>query len=335
MEEMGFGGRTAATVFFGGGTPTLLEPDAIGRILDAVRETWGLAADAEVTVEANPDSVDAGRIRRLAELGVTRLSLGMQSAEPRVLAILDRTHDPEHVGRAVEAAHECGLAASVDLIYGTPGETPAEWEASLRAAIATGVGHISAYALTLEPHTPLARRIARGEVPPINPDAQAEAYEQAERILGEVGFTWYEISNFAREPAAHCRHNLGYWRGGDWWGIGPGAHSGLGADIGHGPQRWWNVKQPRVWAQRLAEHRSPEAGRDEPDAIGQMVERVMLGIRLAEGLDPAAVPPEGRAAVPDLIATGLLDPARAEAGRLVLTLQGRLLADTVTQALIA
>jgi oxygen-independent coproporphyrinogen-3 oxidase len=197
-------------------------------ILDAVRKTFGLEPGAEVTVEANPDSVDGRAIARLAAGGVTRLSLGMQSALPEVLRTLGRTHDRSHVPRAVDAAHSCGMDVSVDLIYGTPGETLGDWEASVRAALGYGIGHLSVYALTLEPHTPLARRIARGEIAGVDVDDQAEKYELADTLAHQAGLEWYEISNFARTARERSRHNLGYWRGADWWGIGPGAHSALG-----------------------------------------------------------------------------------------------------------
>jgi oxygen-independent coproporphyrinogen-3 oxidase len=308
----------------------LLPTRELAAMLDAVRATWGVAPGAEVTVEANPDTVDARVVRDLAAAGATRLSLGMQSAVPEVLATLDRTHTPAHVPRAVDAAHAAGMEASVDLIYGTPGETVADWEASLRAAVGTGIGHVSAYALTLEPHTPLARRIARGQAPPIDPDAQAEKYEVADALLAAAGLTWYEISNFARGPAQRSRHNLGYWRGADWWGVGPGAHSALATPV---PTRWWNTKRPQEWAARLAEGRSPEAGREVLDAEAQAVERLMLGIRLAEGLPVEDVPEAGRGAIAALVADGLAEREAAANGRVVLTLRGRLLADTATRAL--
>jgi oxygen-independent coproporphyrinogen-3 oxidase len=199
------------------------------------------------------------------------------------------------------------------------------------AAVGYGIGHVSVYALTLEPHTPLARRIARGEVPAVDGDAQAERYELAAAILADAGLTWYEISNFARSDAERCRHNLGYWDGGEWWGIGPGAHSGFG---GPAPVRWWNVKHPRRYAERLAAGLTPEAGRDEPDAAAQGIERVMLAIRLADGLPLRDIPEGGRGAIAGLIADGLIDPASALRGRIVLTLRGRLLADAVTRELI-
>jgi oxygen-independent coproporphyrinogen-3 oxidase len=331
-DRRGWGGRRVSTVFFGGGTPTLLPVGDLLAILDAVREACGLEAGAEVTVEANPDSVDEGYIARLAAGGVTRLSLGMQSAVPAVLRTLGRTHDRSHVPRAVEAARAAGMGVSVDLIYGTPGETLADWETSVRTAVGYGIGHLSAYALTLEPHTPLARRIARGEVAGVDLDDQANKYEVADSILRDAGFAWYEISNFARTPGDQSRHNLGYWRGGDWWGIGPGAHSGMG---GEEPVRWWNVAHPRVYAGRLAAGLAPEAGREVLDAEGRAIEHVMLRLRLADGLAVADVPAGGRGAIGGLVADGLVDEAAVARGRVCLTLRGRLLADAVTRALIA
>jgi oxygen-independent coproporphyrinogen-3 oxidase len=326
------------TMFFGGGTPTLLPPGDLTGLVARARAALGLAADAEVTVEANPDSVGPETFEALAAGGVTRVSLGMQSAVPRVLATLDRTHAPEAVPRAVAWAKAAGLAVSVDLIYGTPGENLADWEASLRAALDLGTDHISAYALTLEPHVPLARRLAAAGSPGPDDSDEAAKYELADRLLGDAGFAWYEISNWARGPAARSRHNLGYWRGQDWLAIGPGAHGGLG---GGAPVRWWNLPHPSRWAGAIAEGTLPVAGWDAPDAAGWSIERVMLGIRLAEGLPTAVLSAAGRDAIGPLEDDGLVrlerrpDGQGEEGERVVLTLRGRLLADTVTRALTA
>ncbi|MGB4137374.1 MAG: radical SAM family heme chaperone HemW, partial [Microbacterium sp.] len=248
--------RPLDTVFFGGGTPTLLPTGDLARMLDATAEAFGIRAGAEVTVEANPDTVTPDVARQLAASGVTRLSIGMQSAVPHVLAALDRTHRPENVRAAVQAARDAGLAVSLDLIYGAPGESLSDWESSLDAALLLAPDHLSAYALIVEDGTKLARQIRRGEVPEPDDDLQADMYELADARLAAAGFDWYEVSNWAREDGQRSRHNLAYWRGFDWWGFGPGAHSHVAG------LRWWNVKHPAAYAQRLGAGESPAAGRE-------------------------------------------------------------------------
>ncbi|MFE6994565.1 radical SAM family heme chaperone HemW [Microbacterium sp. NPDC057659] len=320
--------RPLHSVFFGGGTPTLLPAGDLARMLDTTISAFGLEAGAEVTVEANPDTVTPEVAARLAEAGVTRLSIGMQSAVPHVLAALDRTHRPENVRTAVEAAREAGLAVSVDLIYGAPGESLGDWEASLDAALALDPDHISAYALIIEDGTKLARQIRRGEVPAPDDDLQADMYELADARLGAAGFGWYEVSNWARRAEQRSRHNLAYWLGSDWWGFGPGAHSHVAG------LRWWNVKHPAAYAQRLAAGESPAAGRERPDEDARMLERVLLRSRLADGIPLDDLPIDNRDVVAGLIADGLVDGASAlREKRLRLTLQGRLLADAVVRAL--
>ncbi|APZ34433.1 coproporphyrinogen III oxidase [Microbacterium aurum] len=321
--------RPASTVFFGGGTPTLLPAGDLGRMLAGVRDAFGLAPDAEVTVEANPDTVTAPMAAELAAAGVTRMSIGMQSAVPHVLAALDRTHDPAGVATAVAAARSAGLDVSVDLIYGAPGESLEDWRASVETAVALAPDHVSAYALIVEEGTKLARQIRRGEVPEPDDDLQADMYELVDETLAAAGFDWYEVSNWARTPAQRSRHNLAYWRGTDWWGYGPGAHSHVGG------LRWWNVKHPAAYAQRLAAAQSPAAGRERPDAAARRLEDVLLRSRIADGLAVSELSGEGRHAVASLIADGLIDGAAAVRGRVVLTRRGRLLADAVVRALTA
>ena len=227
------------TVFFGGGTPTLMPPAAFGHILRAIDAEFGLAPGAEVTTEANPESVDEATLGELRAAGVTRVSFGMQSAVPGVLAVLDRVHQPGRPARCAAWARAAGFEhVSLDLIYGTPGETDADWRRSLEAAVAAGPDHVSAYALTVEPGTRLAARVRRGELPAPDDDVLADRYLVADEVLGAAGFGWYEISNWAASGAARCAHNMLYWTGGDWWGIGPGAHSHVGGT------RWWNVRAP-------------------------------------------------------------------------------------------
>lgn len=319
--------RPASTVFFGGGTPTLLPAGDLARMLAAVREAFGLQPGAEVTVEANPDTVTDAVANELAAAGVTRMSIGMQSAVPRVLAALDRTHTPANVGTAVAAARGAGLDVSVDLIYGAPGETLGDWSASLDAALALEPDHVSAYALIIEEGTKLARQIARAEVPEPDGDVQADMYELADARLAAAGFDWYEVSNWSRGPEHRSRHNLNYWRGQDWWGFGPGAHSHVAG------LRWWNVKHPAAYAQRLAGGESPAAARERPDEAARLLERVLLESRIREGLELATVPAVRREAVAGLIADELVEGPAALRGRIVLTLKGRLLADAVVRAL--
>jgi len=325
--------RPLSTVFFGGGTPTLLPPGDLGRMLGAAIDAFGIADGAEVTVEANPDTVTAEVAEELAAAGVTRMSIGMQSAVPHVLAALDRTHRPENVRTAVEAARAAGLAVSVDLIYGAPGESLEDWRSSLTTAIALDPDHISAYALIIEDGTKLARQIRRGEVPAPDDDLQADMYELADELLGEAGFDWYEVSNWARRPAGvggadqRSRHNMAYWRGTDWWGFGPGAHSHVAG------LRWWNVKHPAAYAQRLAAGESPAAATERPDAEAAQLERILLRSRMSEGMPLDAIAADARTRVAGLIADGLVDAGAALRGTLVLTLRGRLLADAVVRAL--
>ncbi|MGM1016187.1 MAG: radical SAM family heme chaperone HemW [Actinomycetota bacterium] len=319
--------RPMDTVFFGGGTPTLLPAGDLARMLDTAVDAFGIVDGAEVTVEANPDTVTPAVVETLAAAGVTRLSIGMQSSVPHVLAALDRTHRPENVRTAVDAARAAGLAVSVDLIYGAPGESLADWEASLDAALELESEHISAYALIVEDGTKLARQIRRGEVVTPDDDLQADMYELADERLGAAGFSWYEVSNWARTPAHRSRHNIAYWRGSDWWGFGPGAHSHVAG------LRWWNVKHPAAYTQRLAAAGSPAAGTERPDPEARLLERVLLESRLAEGIAIDALPARNRAHVAGLIADGLVDPAAALRGRVQLTLRGRLLADAVVRAL--
>jgi putative oxygen-independent coproporphyrinogen III oxidase len=321
--------RAAATVFFGGGTPTLLPGGDLARMLDGVRQTFGLRPDAEVTVEANPDTVRPALVAELAAAGVTRMSIGMQSARPHVLAALDRTHDPANVATAVAAARAEGLQVSVDLIYGAPGESLDDWRTSLDTAISLDPDHVSAYALIVEDGTKLARQIRRGEVALPDDDLQADMYEAADEALEAAGYAWYEVSNWARDPRARSRHNLAYWQGGDWWGYGPGAHSAVGG------VRWWNVRHPAAYAARLAEGSSPAAGRERPDAVAGRLESVLLRTRVRDGLAVDDLTRPARSAVAGLVADGLVDGASAVHGRVVLTRRGRLLADAVVRALTA
>jgi putative oxygen-independent coproporphyrinogen III oxidase len=311
------------TVFFGGGTPTLIGSSALTEILSAVRDHWGLAPDAEITTEANPDSVDQVMLDELRSAGFTRISFGMQSAAPHVLRTLDRTHTPGMATTAARWAREAGFEhVSVDLIYGTPGETDDDVRTSLDAALAAGVDHLSAYSLIVEEGTALSRRMQRGEVAQPDDDVAADRYELIDDALAAAGMGWYEISNWAR-PGGVCRHNMTYWSSGDWWGIGPGAHSHVQG------VRWWNTKHPASYAAAVAQGETPLADQEILTDDQRTIERIMLGIRQRTGVPADAVSP---AVMADLVADGLVQPS---GDRVVLTRSGRLLADRVLRALTA
>ncbi|MEU4215383.1 radical SAM family heme chaperone HemW [Actinoplanes sp. NPDC026623] len=322
-------GAPVDTVFVGGGTPTLLDPGDLGRILEGIDRTWGLADGAEVTTEANPESVDPRSLRALRAAGFTRISLGMQSAAPSVLAILDRKHTAGRAPQAAVEAREAGFEhVNLDLIYGTPGERPEDFAASLDAVIRAGVDHVSAYSLIVEDGTRMAAKMRRGELPYPEDDVAADRYLAAEAALGGAGFSWYEVSNWATTQQARCRHNLLYWTGGDWWGLGPGAHSHVGG------VRWWNVKHPTAYAKRVGEGVSPGLGREILTDADRHVEDVMLRVRLSDGLPVAALDATGRKGAAQALGDGLLEPGAYDDGRVVLTLRGRLLADAVIRDLL-
>jgi oxygen-independent coproporphyrinogen-3 oxidase len=329
VDVLGAAVRPASTVFVGGGTPTLLAAADLNRLVNGTRERFGLDDDAEVTTEANPESVDRHMLDELRAGGFTRISFGMQSAREHVLATLDRTHTPGRVPEVVAAAHAAGFEhVNVDLIYGTPGESDDDWQHSLDAAVATGADHISAYALIVEDGTKLAARIRRGELPMPDDDVLADRYEMAERTLSEAGFEWYEVSNWARTRSAQSRHNLAYWTGADWWGVGPGAHSHVGG------VRWWNVKHPAAYAERLHDGQSPAHAREVLDADTRRTEDVLLRIRLREGLPLDVLTAAGLDGARDTRDRGLLESTSYDEGRAVLTLRGRLLADAVVRDLL-
>ncbi len=332
----------ASSVYFGGGTPTLLSVGALRAILEEVACTWGIAPGAEVSIEANPDTITDQVAQDLAASGFTRVSLGMQSALPRVLATLERTHHPENIPQAVAALRRAGLAVSLDLIYGTPGESLADWETSLQAALALEVDHISAYSLVIEPGTKMHALVEHGKLPPVDPDIQAEKYEMTDSLLKAAGYEWYEISNWARRedteklPSAQIpdatylanvsRHNLAYWRDWNWWGIGPGAHSHLGQ------VRWWNQKHPRAYAGRVAAGDLPVQDGEVVAAASRELERIMLGLRTASGVK--RLTPEEKTRLSQLVAAGYLNAEAAKNSQAVLTLRGRLMADYVTRELL-
>lgn len=360
QERHGIAEPPASTVFFGGGTPTILPADDLIAILNAIRELWGVEDGAEITTEANPDTVDAATIRALADGGFTRVSFGMQSAVPHVLRTLDRTHTPANVEAGVRAAGAAGLRSSVDLIYGAPGEGLEDWRTSVRTAIDLGANHISAYALTVEPTTKMGRQIAAGVLPKPDDDDEAAKYEIADELFSAAGLQWYEISNWAR-PGYESRHNLGYWRNVDWAGIGPGAHSHYNrvepascrsesersarphgsspqdCDA-HGAIRSWDLAHPRLWSERVNAGQVPWAGSESITPMEALEETIMLGLRLREGLDLMALRTSldigGTssaaldAGVAELEREGLVE---RRGSRLIPTLRGRLLNDAVIE----
>jgi putative oxygen-independent coproporphyrinogen III oxidase len=317
-RALGARARPASTVFFGGGTPTLLPAGDLGRVLRAIEAELGLVPGAEVTVEANPESVDPRSLAELLALGATRLSLGMQSGAPHVLRLLNRTHAPDRPPEAAREARQAGFEhVSLDLIYGSPNETHDDWRRSLEAALEAGPDHVSAYGLEIAPGTRLHAQVRRGLLAAPDEDALAERYLLAEELLDGAGLHWYEVSNWARDAASRCLHNVGYWNGGEWWGIGPGAHSGVGG------RRWWNVRHPAAWAAKVAAGELPEDAGEDLDAEQRRLERLMVEVRTREGIAAGG----GTARLAE---DGLLDVG---GGQAVLTLRGRLLADLVTRRL--
>ena len=317
--------RNVSTVFVGGGTPTLLGSHGLNFVLEEIKKSFGLAPNAEVTTEANPDSVTPHMLSELREGGFTRISLGMQSSAPKVLQILERTHTPGASVQAAKWAREAGFEhVNLDLIYGTPGESDDDLIASVDAALEAGIDHLSAYALIVEDGTALSRKIQRGELPMPDDDVCADRYEIIDERMQNAGLPWYEVSNWSK-PGGECQHNLAYWRSQDWWGIGPGAHSHVNGN------RWWNIKHPSPYAERVQEYQSPSAGTEVLTTDQVKMEEVMLGVRLAEGIALESVSIDR---VNDLVAGGLVDPAGVEHGRVQLTLAGRLLADAVIRDLL-
>lgn len=330
----------AATVFFGGGTPTILKASDLVAMLNAVRDTWSIAENAEITTEANPDTVNADYVKELADGGFNRISFGMQSAVPSVLKTLDRTHTPANVAAGVAAANAAGMRSSVDLIYGAPGESLDDWRTSVRTAIDLGVNHISAYALTVAPNTKMGRQIAAGTLPTPDDDDEATKYEIADDLLGAAGLEWYEISNWAR-PGYESQHNLGYWRNVDWAGLGPGAHSHYGNVLGveqSAPEektetvktsglRSWDIAHPRMWGQAINAGDVPWSGSERISKEENLEEIIMLGLRMREGLDLSRLGNTAdMARIQPMEDEGLIV---IRDGRVIPTRTGRLLNDTI------
>jgi putative oxygen-independent coproporphyrinogen III oxidase len=330
LEQSKVPPRKFSTVFFGGGTPSLLPAADLIEILNSLEKTFGFTDTAEITTEANPDTVTLEKFEALRKAGFNRVSIGMQSGVQSVLNTLERTHNPDNVSKAFNIVKELGFGTSLDLIFGAPGETIEQWQASLEAAISLGPDHLSAYSLIVEPGTKLARQIKSGELADVDEDLQAEKYELTEKLLVAAGYTWYEISNWSKSGSLQSNHNLAYWMGQDWWGYGPGAHSHLGS------VRWWNQKHPLSYSKKLEENISPAAGREQLSDATAKLERVLLESRTSSGMsidELEALHAGAKSRIPQLIADELIDGQQAIKGRLVLSLKGRLLADAVVRTL--
>ena len=310
------------TIFFGGGTPSLLPADDLGRVIAAIKVRNGLSSDCEITLEANPDSVTAEKLARYIEVGFNRISFGMQSAKPHVLAALDRTHNPDNVKRAVEMARAAGFESiSVDLIYGTPGESLDDWRGTVTTALSLDIDHISAYALIVESGTKLAAQIKRGDLTMPDDDLMADMYLLVDQLCQTQGLSWYELSNWSK-PGHECRHNIAYWESKNWWGLGPGAHSHIDG------KRFWNVKHPTAYKQKLFASESPIADSEELTPAQIAVESIMLGIRMREGLEIAAL---SSAQIDRLANYAESAYVKITDNRVVLTPTGRLIADRIVR----
>ena len=327
LAEAGAGDREVSTIFFGGGTPTLLAADVLAGVMDDVRARFRLAENVEITTEANPDTLDPAYIATLAGAGFNRISMGMQSAVPHVLATLDRTHDPEKIPEVARWVKDADLELSLDLIYGTPGESIDDWRRSLDVALSNEVDHISAYSLIVEPGTKMGAMVRCGELPMPDEDDLADKYEIADAAISAAGLHWYEVSNWSTGPATRCEHNMAYWRNADWWGFGPGAHSHVGG------VRFWNAKHPRAWADRLLAGESPAIGREVLDVQTREIERIMLAARIDRELRLDSLAPGSEQAIRTFVRQGLLDAGGAATGWFQPTLQGRLMADYMVRIL--
>jgi oxygen-independent coproporphyrinogen-3 oxidase len=335
LKEIGMATKVAPpnspvpTIFFGGGTPTLMDPADLGLVLMEISNEFGFAKDIEITIEANPDTVTKEKLAALRDVGMNRISFGMQSAAPHVLAVLDRTHNPENVIKATNWAREVGFdEVSVDLIYGAPTETIQDWQATLNAALELPITHISAYALIVEAGTKLANQVKRGEVIIPDDDQTADKYMLADESLSKAGFDWYELSNWSK-PGSQAKHNLAYWKNANWWGLGPGAHSHING------MRFWNVKHPTAYKERIENELAPVQDSETLTQEQKENERIMLEIRLREGI---ALDSLGQAQIDRLknyLSSDHLDATAWQADRVVLTLTGRLIADRIVQEIIS
>ena len=316
------------TIFFGGGTPSLMEPSDIARVITAIDNQFGLTQDCEITLETNPDTVDKEKLAAFKAAGINRISFGMQSAVAHVLKTLDRTHNPDNLPQVTKWAAEVGFKdISVDLIYGTPGESLSDWQVSIDAALALPINHISAYALIVEEGTKLANAIKRGEIANVDDDLTAEKYLMADAAFSKAGFTWYELSNWSKD-SGESKHNIAYWLNKNWWGAGPGAHSHING------KRWWNVKHPNLYREKLQENISPVLDSEVLDSMQIESERLMLSIRLPEGVRKDSLSIDQIKSLNQYLETGALNAAKWDAGSVSLTLSGRLIADRIVREIL-
>jgi oxygen-independent coproporphyrinogen-3 oxidase len=322
------GNASVPSIFFGGGTPSLMEPSDIGRVISQIKKEFVLNSDAEITLEANPDTVSKETLAAFRKVGINRVSFGMQSAVTHVLATLDRTHNPENLIQVTNWAKEVGFSQiSVDLIYGTPGETLSDWQKTIAAALALPITHISAYSLIIEEGTKLAAQIKRGEIAQVDDDLAAEKYLIADKEFTSAGFQWYELSNWAK-PNSLSKHNLAYWLGDNWWGAGPGAHSHLNG------KRFWNVKHPNLYREKILSNKSPIADSEELEEIQINSERLMLSLRLPSGVEKQSLNREQISELSGYVESGHLDLLNWNQGRATLTLEGRLIADQILRQIL-
>jgi len=317
------------TIFFGGGTPTLMEPKDLGRVITAIKNNFDLAPNAEITTEANPDTVTKAKLAELREVGINRISFGMQSAVPHVLAALDRTHNPANVAQSVKDARAAGFdEVSVDLIYGTPGESMSDWQESIETALSLPISHISAYALIVEQGTKLGAQVKRGEVVMPDDDETADKYLLADEKFRAAGLDWYELSNWSK-PGSESKHNLAYWNGTNWWGAGPGAHSHIDG------KRWWNVKHPTAYKEKISSGQSPMDDQEELTLEEKSSERIMLEIRLPRGIDSKTLTAEQISTLEGFKNQGHLLDGSWASGRIVLSTSGRLIADRIVREILS
>ena len=328
MAAQVVGSAIIPSIFFGGGTPSLLPAAQLARVIEAIRGRFTLDKDIEITLEANPDSLTQEFLDEIKSAGATRISMGMQSAVGSVLKVLDRTHNPENVGRAVSMVRAAGFKhVSVDLIYGSPGETIDDWRRSLEYALALDIDHISAYALIVEKGTKLAAQINRGELTMPPDDQSADKYLLADQLFEAAGFNWYELSNWSK-PGGQCRHNIAYWDGSFWWGVGAGAHSYLNG------KRWWNVKHPSSYQEKILQGQSPELSHEILTPENLSDEFIMLQIRRREGILHNHLSSVQIAKAEEFLSSGFLDSASWQDMRLVLSRDGRLIADKIVRELV-
>ncbi len=322
------GAAKVPTIFFGGGTPSLMEPSDIARVIKAIDNQFGLTQDCEITLETNPDTVDKEKLAAFKAAGVNRISFGMQSAVAHVLKTLDRTHNPDNLPQVTKWAAEVGFKdISVDLIYGTPGESLSDWQVSIDAALDLPINHISAYALIVEEGTKLANAIKRGEIANVDDDLTAEKYLMADAAFSKAGFTWYELSNWSKD-SGESKHNIAYWLNNNWWGAGPGAHSHING------KRWWNVKHPNLYREKLQENVSPILDSEVLDTMQIESERLMLSIRLPEGVSKDSLSIDQIKSLNQYLESGALNAAKWDAGSVSLTLSGRLIADRIVREIL-